>query len=137
VTDTAFGDDRHCFVCGEENPAGLKLSPEGRDGKGFIRWTPTRQYQGFTGVLHGGIVSALLDETMAYAAMSVAGTAVTASITVSFRKPVSTDHPVSVEAEVTEHRGRVIETKASMLQGNEIMASATAKFLAVPSSGGG
>ena len=134
MTEKGFGDDRHCFVCGEKNSSGLKLSPEGRDGKGFISWTPSRQYQGYTGVVHGGIVSALLDEAMAYAVMSIAGRAATASITVCFHRPVSTELSVSVDALVTDRRGRVILTEATMTQGTDIMATATAKFLAVPSS---
>jgi uncharacterized protein (TIGR00369 family) len=131
VTGAGFGDDRHCFVCGERNESGLRLDPSGRDGRGYLQWNPSRDYQGYTGVLHGGIVSALLDEAMAYAAMSIAGRAATASISVSFHRPVSTDSLLSVEAEVTGQRGRVISTGARMLQGDQVMATATAKFLAV------
>jgi uncharacterized protein (TIGR00369 family) len=138
VTGEVFGDDRFCFVCGAENPDGLGLSPRGEDGRGFIGWTPSRRFQGFAGILHGGIVSALMDEAMAYAAMSVSGSdaAATATIAVSLHRPVSTDRPLTVEARVVEHRGRIIRTEASMLQGGDVMASATASFLAVPSSGG-
>jgi uncharacterized protein (TIGR00369 family) len=133
VTEEDFGDDRYCFVCGEKNQSGLKLSPIGREGRGSIEWHPSRVYQGYTGILHGGIISALLDEAMAYAAMSVAGRAATAEISISFHRPVSTGLPVSVEAEVVRQRGRVIQMKAVMLQGTDLMATATAKFIAVES----
>ncbi len=133
MTGEGFGDDRHCFVCGEENRSGLRITPVGRDGRGSIEWHPSRVYQGYTGILHGGIVSALLDEAMAYAVMSVAGRAATAEISISFHRPVSTDLPVYVEAEIVRQRGRVFQTKAKILQGTDVMAKATAKFLAVES----
>ena len=126
-----FGDDRYCFVCGELNQSGLRLNPEGKDGKGTIHWTPTREYQGYTGVLHGGITSALMDEAMAYAALSVVATAVTAEITINFRKPVLTDESIIAEGKVVEQRGKIILTSGRILQKDNIMATATAKFVVV------
>lgn len=126
-----FDDDRYCFVCGEKNPFGLKLRPEGKDGKGTIIWTPEKRHQGYSGVVHGGLISTLLDEAMAYAGMSVAGFCATAGISIKFRKPVITGETVRIEAEVVERRGPILRLAAKVYQGDEEKASATATFVTV------
>ena len=127
-----FDDDRFCFVCGEKNPFGLRLRPEGADGKGIILWTPGKHHQGYTGVVHGGLLSTLLDEAMAYAAMSVAGFCATADISVKFRKPVHTGEEVRIEAELIERRGRILKLRATVSQNGEEKARGTATFISVP-----
>lgn len=127
-----FNDDRHCFVCGEKNAFGLGLKPRGDNGGGTIEWLPDRRHQGFEGVVHGGLVSTLLDEAMAYAAMSIGGFCATAEITVKFRRPVLIGIPVRIEAEVTEQRGRFIRLRASLLQEDTEKASGTGTFIRVP-----
>lgn len=126
-----FDDDRYCFVCGEKNPFGLKLKPSGEDGRGTIIWTPDRRHQGFTGVVHGGLISTLLDEAMAYAAMSVGGFCATAEISVKFRKPVRTGEQVRIEAEIIENRGRMLRLRGKVLQDGEEKASGKGTFIQV------
>jgi uncharacterized protein (TIGR00369 family) len=127
----AFDDDRHCFVCGERNSWGLKLKPVGADGQGTIEWLPDSRHQGFLGVVHGGLISTLLDESMAYAAMSTGGFCVTAEITVKFRKPVATGIPVVVKASVVENRGKVLKLEASVIQDGEEKAAGRGTFIRV------
>ena len=58
-----------CFVCGPKNPVGLKVSFNW-DGKvARAEFTPNRSHQGWSGVVHGGIISCLLDEAMSWAAL--------------------------------------------------------------------
>ncbi len=58
-------NSRYCFLCGVENPIGLNLRfYEAEDGHVEARFTPKEEHQGYPGVLHGGITSALLDETI-------------------------------------------------------------------------
>ncbi|MBC8428726.1 MAG: PaaI family thioesterase [FCB group bacterium] len=82
-------------------------------------------------MLHGGIISTLMDEAMAYAVSSVAGEAATVELNVKFKKPVVCGKEVLVEAEVVEHKKRLIRLKATLTQNGETKASATATFLAV------
>lgn len=128
----SFNDDRHCFVCGEKNDFGLGLRPRGRDGTGSVDWLPERRHQGFEGVVHGGLISTLIDEAMAYAAMSLGSFCVTAEISVKFRRPVITGSPVSIRARVVEQRGRVLRLEASVTQSGEEKASGKGTFLQVP-----
>lgn len=124
-----FRDDRHCFVCGELNELGLKLSPTGEDSRGTIRWTPGREHQGYAGVVHGGLISTLMDEAMAYAAMSLYGSCATREMTVKFRRPVNTGEEVLVEAEITETRGKLVRLKASLEQDGQLKAMAEGTFV--------
>jgi acyl-coenzyme A thioesterase PaaI-like protein len=56
-------NSRMCFVCGIENPIGLKLRFYTDDeGRCIARFRPKPEHQGYPGQLHGGIISALLDE---------------------------------------------------------------------------
>jgi len=60
----------HCFVCGVENPFGLKLKFfETTPGEVTAEITLGEQYQGYPGIVHGGIVAAMLDEVTGRACM--------------------------------------------------------------------
>jgi acyl-coenzyme A thioesterase PaaI-like protein len=55
-------NSRMCFLCGIENPIGLKLKFYTDDeGRCIARFRPRPEHQGYPGQLHGGIISALLD----------------------------------------------------------------------------
>jgi uncharacterized protein (TIGR00369 family) len=121
--------DDYCFVCGMSNPSGLRLRPEASDGSCSFEWIPTRELQGWPGITHGGVVTALLDEAMAYASMSIGGRYATAQIAVSFHRPVRTGVPALVRAKVEESRGRRVKTSGEILQGGEVLASGSAVFI--------
>src|SRR5688500_12117637 len=80
--------DHACFGCGDENPIGLRLrfAPVG-DGvrASFI---PGPEHQGFDNVIHGGIISTVLDEAMAWATARAGFWAVTGEMQVRFRQPL-------------------------------------------------
>jgi len=60
----------HCFVCGRQNPFGLQLSfYENEPGEVTAEYTVSEQYQGYPGIVHGGIVAAMLDEVTGRALM--------------------------------------------------------------------
>ena len=91
-----------CFGCGPANPAGLKLTFEEDDTKLYAEWQPSVHFQGYTNVLHGGIIATLLDETGAWCVNVKAGTSgVTSSMTVKYLKPVYISKgTVTIEASV-------------------------------------
>ena len=127
---TRFTDDDYCFACGTRNPIGLRLNVHPtEDGTSAFTWTPRREFQGWSGVLHGGVISTLLDEAMAYATGGLAEGAATAEITVSFKKPVSTDRELTVTARVEERKKRLMRTSAVLEQDGAVKASARAVFV--------
>ena len=131
MSDPGFLRDDLCFVCGRDNPGGLRLQPESHDGRAVIDWTPDPRYQGYAGVLHGGVISTLMDEAMAHAALSLVGRAPTVEIAVKFLKPVMTGEALSIRAEVREQRRRVLIVDAELVQDGETRARAEGKFIAV------
>ncbi len=59
-------NSKHCFVCGRENLYGLKLNfYETQPGEVVVEYTVPEHYQGYPGVVHGGVVAAMLDEVTA------------------------------------------------------------------------
>ncbi len=83
-------------------------------GKQTLRTTfvasPT--YQGWDGIVHGGIVSTLLDEAMAKLAFELGYQAITASLEVRFKKPAPFLEPLQVYGEITEVNKRLIRARA-------------------------
>lgn len=59
---------RSCFVCGANNPAGLQLRFRAENGAILSDYIPRSEHAGYTGIVHGGVVAAALDEVMFWAA---------------------------------------------------------------------
>ena len=106
--DQGFRRDDFCFACGQQNENGLRLQPAAGEGRAVVRWTPPPHYQGYAGVLHGGIISTILDEAMAHAAISLVGRAATAELSLQFLKPVMTGRELEIRAEVRERKRRIL-----------------------------
>lgn len=108
----------NCFVCGKNNPNGLRLSFEIDKEKQTLKTTfvasPT--FQGWDGIVHGGILSTLLDEAMAKLVYELGYQAVTASIEIKFKKPAPILEPLLVYGELTEVSRRLIRARAHIAQ---------------------
>jgi uncharacterized protein (TIGR00369 family) len=122
----------NCFVCGKNNPNGLRLSFEIDKEKQTLKTTfvasPT--YQGWDGIVHGGILSTLLDEAMANLVYELGYRTVTASIEIRFRKPAPILEPLLVYGEVTEVSKRLIRAKARIAkEDGTILAVGTSTFM--------
>lgn len=104
----------NCFVCGEKNPNGLHLSfeidKERKTLKTTFKTSPT--FQGWDGIVHGGIISTLLDEAMAKLVYELGFRAVTISLEIKFRKPAPILETLIVHGEITEVGKRVIKAKS-------------------------
>lgn len=80
-----------CFCCSSKNPIGLKLNfwYDKVNQTVETRWLPNSQYQGYHGVLHGGIQSTLMDEVASWSIYILEGTAgVTQSMEIFYSKPM-------------------------------------------------
>ncbi len=126
--------DNYCFACGKANPIGLKLDVKvDRENKeAHTVFVPRKEFEGYNGYLHGGIIATLLDEVMVYAAHTVREPAVTAEMTVRYKKPVPIGEKLEIQGRVTLHRGRFIKTEGVLKsQKGEILATATASYFAI------
>ena len=104
----------HCFVCGENNPNGLHLNFEINEEKQTLKTTfvASSTFQGWDGIVHGGIISTLLDEAMAKLVYELGYEAVTASLDVRFKNPAPILEPLLVYGEITEVNKRLIKAKS-------------------------
>lgn len=129
--------DHGCFGCGDENPCGLRLRFETTEpGVVEARFVPRRQDEGFFGVVHGGIVTAMLDEAMAWASFSADVWAMTAKMEVRFRRPVRVGAELRLVGRVVSVRGKLVETAGEVrsVDDDALLAEATASFVQVPSA---
>jgi uncharacterized protein (TIGR00369 family) len=102
---------RHCFVCGVQNPVGLQIQFVD-DGDSTVRAqvvVPER-YNGYPGVVHGGIVAAILDEVSGRALLArghdLKNLFVTLKMEIRYRAPTPTDTPLTAV-------GRIVQAGAS------------------------
>jgi acyl-coenzyme A thioesterase PaaI-like protein len=123
-------DDRYCFVCGEKNPAGLHLRFSLHEGKVFTEFIPQKIHQGYRDIIHGGLISTILDEAMVKAAIMQGIPAVTAEMTIRFRNPLLAGEKAFVEAVLLKSNRKIIEATAFVKKLDEtVIAEGTAKLL--------
>ncbi|MCK4763507.1 MAG: PaaI family thioesterase [Candidatus Aminicenantes bacterium] len=129
-----FNDNNRCFVCGPANPNGLKLSFQNNEEKDRVEAEICfpAHLQGWGNVVHGGLVSTVLDEIMIKAAHAKKFKCVTGEITVKFKKPTFTEKKYFVSGKVTEARSRLVMTEATITdeEGN-ITARSSGKLFTV------
>jgi len=125
-----ISDDGYCFACGKKNSSGLKLDFRTEDGKAVAEFIPSKIHQGFKDIVHGGIITTVLDEAMVKVALSRGIKVLTAEIAVRFRSALSVGDISIVEAEVIRMGSRLIETVARLRKSdNTVVAEAQAKLL--------
>lgn len=126
----AIGDHNPCCLgCGADNPAGVGLRITRTD-PGEIRATASfsRIHEGARGRTHGGAIATALDEAVGQLALiEFGGGCATGELTVRYLHPVAADGSVrQVVARVTGREGRKIHTVAELLDGDTVLASASA-----------
>lgn len=128
--------DHHCFGCGEQNPHGLRLKFVQRDGLNggvYADWTPSPTEEGYVGMVHGGLISTVCDEVMAWSCYAGEVWGMTARLSVRFRRPVRVGEDYRASGWIVSTRGRLIDLAAAMhhRQTGELVADATAQFVRV------
>ncbi len=121
-----------CFVCGQENPGGLRLRFEIDKDRRTLRTTFVAReiFQGFDGVVHGGILSTLLDEAMAKLAYELGYGGITAHLEVRFKRPAPILTPLLVYGEIVDVKPRLIKAVASIAtQEGTILATAKSTLM--------
>jgi len=127
----------HCFICGIENPIGLKLKIYVTD-EGSIEtiYTAPGHFQGYPGVLHGGIVAAILDEISGRALMGNPSSPrfmFTGKLEVKFRKNVPIGEPLRIVGKAGKSKGKIAEGWAGIYnESNDLLAEATTLLIDVP-----
>jgi hypothetical protein len=119
-----------CVVCGQENPRGLHLQFAAKSNAAVAQWIASDGWESFRGVIHGGVICAVLDEAMSQAILSAGYSALTAEIRVRFRNKVSVNDDLCVRGWVVSVRKRKIVAESSLTSVDGVeMAHAYATFL--------
>jgi acyl-coenzyme A thioesterase PaaI-like protein len=129
---TAGPREDYCFACGQENPIGLHLRFGFQDGRFVTKKTLPREYQSFAGIVHGGIVTTLLDEAMGGMLYESGEKAVTARLDVRYRHPTPIGEELTIMGWEEERRGRFVKMKATIaLADGTVTAEGTAQMAVV------
>ena len=119
-----------CFVCSRENEQGLHLKFHVvDDGEVKADFIFNEDFAGYSGMLHGGIISAVLDGAMTNCLFAQGCTAVTADFRVRFRHQVITEQMAGVRAWITRSTPPIYELKAEITQNHQVKIIATGKLM--------
>ena len=124
--------EHNCFACGTLNTNGLGLELHLEHERSWTSLVLDRRFEGWEGIAHGGIVSTILDEVMAWSLVASDNWGVTARLAVEFRKPVPIETRLRADGWVTRARRRVVDTAARMvdLETGAELATATGVYVA-------
>jgi acyl-coenzyme A thioesterase PaaI-like protein len=126
----------HCFVCGLKNPFGLKLRfLNTAPGEVLAEYTVPEQYQGYPGIVHGGVVAAMLDEVAGRAHMGQDPPRFmyTARLEIRYRQNVPVGQPLRIVGKAVKSKRRAATSSCAIYgpQG-ELLAEAEALLVDVP-----
>jgi acyl-coenzyme A thioesterase PaaI-like protein len=132
-------NSRYCFICGLENPVGLHLHIyETAPGEVESTYIAPEHFQGYPGVLHGGIVGALIDEISGRAHMGSDPMnprfMFTAKLEVKYRKNVPIGRPLKIIGKAGRSRSKSAEAWAGIYDAetNELLAEGNTLLMDVP-----
>ena len=122
----------HCFACGTLNTHGLHLDLHVEVGRAWTELTVPDRFQGWNGIVHGGILAAILDEVMAWSLVGEDNWGLTARLTVEFKRPVEIGQPIRAEGWITRSRRRLVDTAAHIVDPRTggVFVSATGVYVA-------
>lgn len=129
-------NSNHCFVCGRKNPFGLHLQfYETGPGEVTVSYTVPEQFQGYPGVVHGGIVAAMLDEVTGRVHMNgdPPRFMYTAKLEVRYRKNVPVGQPLKIIGRAGSSRNRTALASGQIYgPDGDLLAEADAVLVNVP-----
>ena len=113
-----------------DNPDGLRIEWKIEGPITTAEYTPDQKFQGWKGIMHGGIIATLLDEAMTRLAWIVCGGALTAEITIRYVAPARIGEPLFIRGEIVKDSRRIVEMKSSLCDSSgKLVAHATGKAM--------
>jgi uncharacterized protein (TIGR00369 family) len=120
-----------CFVCGESNSRGLGVRFKQVGDAVVVETVVDQEFEGYPGRVHGGVISALLDETIGWACSAATHRLfLTAELTVRFKRPVPGGEPIVVTGRLVERTGRIAVGRGRIEDGSgRLLAMARGRFV--------
>lgn len=100
-----------CFGCGARNVGGLQLVFRTEGDEIVAEFTPDERFQGFPGVLHGGVLATMLDETLSRAAVYAGKWMMTARLEIRYRRAAPIGQTLRVSAKPVQVRSRLVSAR--------------------------
>ncbi|WP_321284385.1 PaaI family thioesterase [uncultured Vibrio sp.] len=122
----------HCAVCApiENNPHSLSVHYQQlSDHSIFGKFDVLNRHQGYTGLLHGGIASSLLDGAMTHCLLSMGVEALTAQLDVRYHAPIALKEHIEITARCEREKRGVYQLVAQLSVNEEVRVSAIGKFI--------
>ena len=121
--------NRCCFSCGPDNPISLKLKFREEDGRYCSDFVAQEVHQSYDGIVHGGIISTLLDEIMGGYLYAKGYKAVTAKLEVRYRKPTPIGTHLNIQGWIVGNRGSMYDLASQItLDDGTVTAEGKAKI---------
>lgn len=120
----------HCVVCNPSNQHGLRIAfVTQADGSVTGEFSGGAIFEGYPGLLHGGIAAALADGAMTNCLFAHGIEAYTAELMVRYREPVDACHSIGISARIMESHGRLHVLRSELRQDGRVKVIARAKFM--------
>ena len=129
LEEVRLKEHSRCFICGHDSP-GLGITFKLRnDWSVEGTFECSEMFQGYDGIIHGGIISSLLDAAMTHCLFAQGDAAVTAELCVQFKRPVATGRSATVSARIVKDYCPLFLMEARIEQDGWPAATATGKFM--------
>ena len=98
--------DKDCFACGFENHSGLHMTFATNGEQLRTKLIVSPQFRGWSKLVHGGVISTILDETMSWTAIMLTKRFIlTKKMTIEFLRPVYIDSPLCAVGYIRKRNG--------------------------------
>ena len=120
---------QNCFACGSNDGTGMGLKfYKHEDGAVFGNFFADPKYEGYSGIIHGGIVATLLDSAMTHCLLMKGIPALTGRLSIKYSIPIRTGTVVKLEARIVDRLHEMFILQGKALVGGKRVASAEAKY---------
>ena len=122
---------KNCFVCGEKNISGLKAKFYFDGEKAFTNVVADSNFEGYHQIYHGGVIASLLDEVMIKALLAQDIFAVTAEMTIKYKRPVLIGTKLQFTGTLVDQKGgKLFFAEGKLIDDKNIVyATSTGKYI--------
>lgn len=106
-------DDGMCFVCGKNNPVGLKINFKLTGHVLTAQFIPEKKHQGYADIVHGGIIAIILDEMLVNLPWLLGKQAVTGELVVRYKQPVAVGERLNFNSYIVREKAKLLLVTAS------------------------
>ena len=121
---------RNCFACGSGNGTGLQLKFHKQGDRSVLGdFFADPKFEGYSGIIHGGIIATLLDSAMTHCLLMEGIPALTGRLSIRFSIPIQTGVIVRLEAKIVDESRRIFTLEGKAFVEGKKAASAVARYM--------